>query len=206
MAQPIGLDLIAPERFAPVLARLALLALGLGAGTGLLLAVIVAWPVAVVSGVVLGAPTALYALAVARRRLWLTATVLHARTLWRHRRLDLAQASGAEMLVYPGRLSRVAVRVTVGGDAQIVPVALYTDAGSGREMHLLGLRRLADALAAAPLPTALAVSGVLVAQIQAEIADADLEHRPLYRATRSVRARYSVQPVVLAAAEIAALG
>ncbi len=137
--------------------------------------------------------------------MWLVGTVIEARTLLGRRRLDVAVASGVEILVYPGRLSRVALRVTAGGRMQTVPLAMYTDAGSGREMHILGLRKLADALSRAELAAALALSGLLVEQLRAEARDAGLEQRPLYRAVQLVRVRDIVQPVQLSDSDIAGL-
>ncbi|MCM6774704.1 hypothetical protein NDR87_12775 [Nocardia sp. CDC159] len=205
MAQPVGLDLIAPELFAPMLRRLTLVAVGVGVVAALVLALVVSWPLAILAGLALGAPTALYAMAVRRRRMWLVGNELRARTLFGSRRLDVAAATGVEVLVYPGRLSRIVVRITAGRDSQIVPLAMYTDSGSGRELHILGLRTLADALARSELAAALAVSAVLIAQLRAEARDAPLEQRPLYRAVRLVRARDIVQPIVLADSDIAAL-
>ncbi|MBL1076698.1 hypothetical protein JK358_20060 [Nocardia sp. 2] len=204
-ATPVGLDLIAPEMYAPALRRLSLAALGVGIGVGLLLALFVSWPIALCAGVVLGAPTALYAVAAQRRRMSLDGTVIHARNWSGEHTLDLAAATGVEVLVYPGRLSRVVLRVTTGPETRIVPLAMYTDGGSGREMHILGLRKLADALAACPLAAALAVSSMLVHQLRAEARDANAEERPLYRAARMVRAKDSVQPVVLSDQDIAEL-
>ncbi|WP_282783509.1 MULTISPECIES: hypothetical protein [unclassified Nocardia] len=201
----VGLDLIAPEMYAPALRRLALAALGVGIGVGLLSALFVSWPIALAVALVLGLPTALYALAAQRRRMSLAGTVIHAQT-WRGKHtLDIAAATGVEVLVYSGRLSRVVLRVTAAPDTRIIPLAMYTDAGGGRELHLLGLRRLADALAACPLAAALAVSGVLVHQLRAEARDAVAEERPLYRAARMVRDRDAVQPVVLSDRDIAEL-
>ncbi|QIS20835.1 hypothetical protein [Nocardia terpenica] len=204
--QPVGLDLIAPEVYAPMLRRLTLGAVAVGIVAGLLLALLVSWPVAVVAGIALGAPTALYALSVQRRRMWLAGTVIRARTLTGRHELDVADATGAEILVYPNRLSRVVLRVTAGRGIRLVPLAMYTDSGSGRELHVLGLRKLADALAASKLAAALAVSDLLVAQLRAEARDAVLEERPLYRAVQLVRAQDIVQPVVLGDADIAGLG
>jgi hypothetical protein len=204
--QPVGLDLIAPERYAPMLRRLTLLAVGVGVVAALLLALVVSWPVAVLSGVVLGAPTAVYAVALRRRRMWLAGSVIRARTLFGQRRLDISVATGVEILVYPGRLSRIVLRITAGRSTQIVPLAMYTDVGSGRELHILALRSLADALATSELAAALAVSGMLVGQLRAEARDAVLEERPLYRAVRLVRAKDAVQPVVLGDRDIADLG
>ncbi|NKY86983.1 hypothetical protein [Nocardia veterana] len=203
--QPVGLDLIAPELYAPMLRRLALGAVGVGVVVGLVVGWVAGWPVGVLVGGVIGAPTAIYALVVRRRRMWLAGTVLEARTALGRRRLDIADASGVEVLVYPGRLSRIVVRITAGGRAQTVPLAMYTDAGSGRELHILGLRSLADALSAAELAAALALSGLLVGQLRAEARDAGLADRPLYRAVQLVRARDIVQPVRLSDSDIAAL-
>lgn len=201
----VGLDLIAPELLAPSLRRLALSAIGIGVGVGLLLALMVTWPLAVATGVVLGAPTALYAITVQRRRIRLSGTVIRARTWMGERRLDLAQAVGVEILVRPGRLSRIVLRATAGRDIRIVPLAMYTDSGDGRELHILGLRKLADALANCPLAAALAVSEILVLQSRAEARDAVAEERPLYRAVRMVRDRDEVSAVVLTDADIAQL-
>ncbi|MFI6866440.1 hypothetical protein [Nocardia sp. NPDC050406] len=202
---PVGLDLIAPEMYAPALRRLALAAMGVGIGVGLLLALLVNWPVAVAAALVLGAPTALYAVAAQRRRMSLVGTVLHAHTWSGEHRLDIADATGVELLVYPGRLSRVVLRVTTVPDVRVIPLAMYTDSGSGRELHILGLRRLADALAQCQLAAALAVSSLLVQQLRAEARDAMAEERPLYRAARMVRDRDAVQPVVLSDRDIAEL-
>lgn len=204
--QPVGLDLIAPEVYAPMLRRLTLSAAVVGLIVAILLALVVRWPVAVLAGVVLVAPPAMYAASVHRRRIWLVGTVIEARTLVGRRRVDIADATGLEILVFPGRLSRIVLRVTAGRGRQVVPLAMYTDAGSGRELHILGLRKLADALAACPLAAALAVSGVLVGQLRAEARDAGLEERPLYRAVHLVRAKDIVQPVALTDADIATLG
>ncbi|MBF6332089.1 hypothetical protein [Nocardia transvalensis] len=201
----VGLDLIAPEMYAPMLRRLTVGAIGVGIVVALLLALVVSWPIAVLAGVALGAPTAVYALAVQRRRMWLVGSIIQARTLFGGRRLDIADATGVEVLVYPGRLSRVVLRITAGRGIQIVPLAMYTDAGSGRELHILGLRKLADALATSKLAAALAVSTVLVGQLRAEARDAVLDERPLYRAVQLVRAQDIVQPVVLSDRDIATL-
>ncbi len=204
-SQRVGLDLIAPEMYAPTLRRLALIAVVAGVGIGVLIGVVVSWSAGVVAGCVLGLPTASYALAVRRRRMWLAGTVIEARTLLGHRQLDIAGASGVEMLVFPGRLSRIALRVTVGDRTQTVPLAMYTDAGSGREMHILGLRKLADALSVVELAAAVAVSGLLIGQLRAEARDAGLGERPLYRAVQLVRARDIAQPVLLSDSDIADL-
>lgn len=204
--QRVGLDLIAPEVYAPMLRRFTLLTCGVGVVVAAVLALLGNWVIAVVAGVLLVAPAAVYALSVRRRRIWLAGTVVEARTLTGMRRVDIAGATGVEILVYPGRLNRIVLRITAGRGRQVIPLAMYTDAGGGRELHILGLRKLADALAASHLATALGVSSMLVGQLRAEARDAGLEERPLYRAVRLVRVKDVVQPVALSDAEIAALG
>ncbi|WP_454196795.1 hypothetical protein [Nocardia sp. Marseille-Q1738] len=203
---PVGLDLVAPELYAPMLRRLALAASGIGIGAALLAATVVSWPIAVAIGVVVGAPTVLYAIALRRRRMWLSGTIIHARRLFGERQVEMSSATGVEVLVFPARLSRIVLRVTAGEVSQVIPLAMYTDAGSGRELHLLGLRRLADALAASRLAAAVAVSAMLVHQLRAEARDAGLEERPLYRAVQLARAKDVVSPIVLTDTEVAALG
>ncbi|MFI6043505.1 hypothetical protein ACIA8C_17870 [Nocardia sp. NPDC051321] len=202
---PIGLDLVAPEMYAPMLRRLALAAAGIGIGSALLAATVVSWPVAVAIGLVVGAPTVGYAVAVRRRRMWMAGTMIHARRLFGERQVEVSAATGVEVLIFPARLSRIVLRVTAGEISQIVPLAMYTDAGSGREMHLLGLRRLADALATSQLAAAVAVSALLVHQLRAEARDAGLPERPLYRAVQMARTKDAVSPVVLTDREVAAL-
>ncbi len=97
------------------------------------------------------------------------------------------------------------LRLTAGPDRQLVPLAMYTDAGSGRELHILGLRRLADALSRSELAAGLAVADLLVHQLRAEARDAPLPDRPLYRAVTAARAKDYVAAIVLTDQEIAAL-
>ncbi|MGW5451260.1 hypothetical protein [Nocardia sp. NPDC003979] len=203
--EPIGIDLVAPEVFAPMLRKLSLGAFAVGVVVMLVTSIWLSWAYAVLLGLIVAVPTLAYAMAFKRRRMWLDGTVIHAHRLVGARRIDLAEASGAQLLVFPGRLSRIVLRVTAGEDTQLVPLAMYTDSGSGRELHLLGLRKLADALASAPLAAAVAISEVLVAQLRAEARDAGLDERPLYRGVRLVRAQDAVSPVVLTDSQVAEL-
>ncbi|MGW4631346.1 hypothetical protein [Nocardia sp. NPDC004415] len=204
-AEPVGIDLVAPEVFAPMLRRLALGALGFGAVVALVSAIWLDWPYAIVLGLVVSVPTLGYVVAFGRRRMWLNGTEIRARRLLGEHRIDLADATGVHLLVFPGRLSRIVLKVTVGAETQLVPLAMYTDAGSGRELHLLGLRKLADALSASELAAAVSVSAVLVEQLRAEARDAGLGERPLYRGVQLVRAKDAVSPVVLTDTEVAQL-
>ncbi|WP_328397141.1 hypothetical protein [Nocardia sp. NBC_00416] len=203
--QRIGLDLVAPEAFAPVLRRLAFVAIGLALVVGLITGILFGPIAGLVAALVVAVPAVGYAGAVRRRRLWLRGSAVQARTLLRTRTLEVPAVTGVELLVYPGRLSRLALRLTAGPDRQVVPLAMYTDAGSGRELHLLGLRRLADALAGSELPAALAVADLLVRQLRAEARDAALPERPLYRAVGLARSKDYVAPIVLTDQEIATL-
>jgi len=202
----IGLDLVAPEVYAPMLRKLVLAATGVGVGAALLAATALSWPTAVAIGAIVGVPTIAYALAIRRRRIWMAGTTIHVQRVFGERRVELSETTGAELLVYPSRLSRIVLRVTAGPETQIIPLAMYTDSGSGRELHLLGLRTLADALATSRLAAAVAVSDVLVHQLRAEARDAALGDRPLYKAVRLARANDTVSPVVLTDTEVAELG
>lgn len=203
--QPIGLDLVAPEMLAPVMRRFALIAGVVSIGIGVVIGFFFGPLPGLVTALVLAVPAVGQFLAPRRRRLWLTGNTLYARRLWRTRRLEVPATTGIELLIYPGRISRVVLRLTAGPDRQVVPLALYTDAGSGRELHILGLRRLADALSHSELAAGVAVADLLVHQLRAEARDAGLGERPLYRAVTSVRAKDYVAPIVLTDAEIAAL-
>ncbi|WP_280300804.1 hypothetical protein [Nocardia neocaledoniensis] len=204
-AAPVGIDLVAPEVFAPMLRRLALGALAVGIAVTLVSAIWLSWPYAIVLGLVVAVPTIGYVVAFRRRRMWLSGTVIRAHRLFGERRVDLADATGVHLLVFPGRLSRIVLKVTAGSEIQLIPLAMYTDAGSGRELHLLGLRSLADALAASELAAAVSISDVLVQQLRAEARDAALGERPLYRGVRLVRDKDAVATVVLTDAEVASL-
>lgn len=203
--QRIGLDLVAPELYGPVLWRLVLVAVALALGIGVLAGLLFGPPAGLVAALVVAVPAVGYVVAVRRRRLSLHGTVVDARTLLGTRSLDIAAVTGVELLVYPGRLSRLVLRLTAGPDRQVVPLAMYTDTGSGRELHLLGLRRLADALVRSELPAALSVADLLVHQLRAEARDAPLPQRPLYRAVTLTRAKDYVAPIVLTDQEIATL-
>lgn len=203
--QPIGLDLVAPEMYAPALRRLALAALVLAVVIGVVVALLFGPVAGLVAGLVVAVPPVGQMFLAPRRRLLLRGSTVEARRLLRTRRLDVTALTGIELLVTPARVSRVALRLTAGPDRRLVPLALYTDSGSGRELHLLGLRRLADALMRSELPSALLVADVLVHQLRAEARDAGPAERPLYRAVLAARAKDYVGTVGLSDPEITSL-
>ena len=118
--------------------------------------------------------------------------------------VDLASAVSAELQVRAARVSQVILRVGDGRTGLGVGLALYTDTG-GRELEVLALRRLADALSASELAAAAAVSSLLVEQLRAEARGAGLEERPLYAAVRLVRDAGRGPLSTLSDAEVAGL-
>ena len=204
-AQRIGLDLVAPEVYAGALRRMVWIAVGFGVLVAVVVGVLLDLGTGLVAGLVIAVPVVIYALAVRRRRLWLRGTTIQARTLFGTRLLDTREVVGAEILVYPGRLSRISLRLTTNARRQVVPLAMYTDAGSGRELHILGIRRLADALTHTGSAAALAVADMLVHQLRAEARDAGLDERPLYRAVTVARSKQPMTPVVLSDSEVTTL-
>ncbi len=103
------------------------------------------------------------------------------------------------------RVSQVIVRVNDGSHGLImVPIALYSGEG-GRELDILALRKLADAVASSELASAAAISSVLVEQLRAEARGAGLGERPLYRAVELARAAGRVPQTTLTDHEVASL-
>ncbi|CAM2752630.1 hypothetical protein [Skermania piniformis] len=204
-AGPIPLDLVDPAIYAPKLRRVAVLAALVGVAVAGLAALFLSWPVAVLIGLVVGGPTAGYAVVVARRRIWLSGTEVHARQFLRTRRIDLARLDRAELITHPGRIGRVLLSIGAGQRGQIVPLAMYTDEGAGRELDVRALRGLADGLAHSELAAGAAVSSVLLRQLQAEARDAPLGERPLFRAFRMLRDNPEAGHLTLTDSEVAAL-
>ncbi len=199
-----ALDLIPAELLAPRMRRVALVSVLIGVVAAGVVALFASLPVAVAVGVVVGAPTAVSALLATRRRIWLDGTVLHASNGLRRRRLDVAQAVTVEFTVRSARVNQVVLRVGDGRVVQSVPLALYT-ADGGRELEVLGLRKLADALSSSELVPAVAAASVLIGQLRAEARGAGLEERPLYRAVVLVRDAGRVPQTTLTDGEVAAL-
>ncbi|TSD94656.1 hypothetical protein FOS14_20335 [Skermania sp. ID1734] len=200
----LTIDLVPTQLVAPRLRRIAAIAVVVGVVVALLAGAATTWPVGIVAGAVVGGPTAVAALLSMRRRTWLTGTVVRSRRLLRTRHVDLAAAQTAELTVRSGRISQISLKIGDGNRSAAVPLALYTDTG-GRELEVLGLRRLADGLAAGELVAAAALSSVLVEQLRAEARGAGIDERPLYRAVRLVRDSGRASFTTLSDAEVAAL-
>lgn len=117
-----------------------------------------------------------------RRRIWLEGTKLLVRT-WRVRPIDLVTASRLDIVVSDFRSVRtVSLLVNAGhrGRAVKLDIAVFTGTG-GRELGILALRRLADALLNNTDANGLVFSELLVAELKAEARGDAMADRPLYR-------------------------
>ncbi|MFB9902954.1 hypothetical protein [Allokutzneria oryzae] len=175
----VPLDLIAPavlrRRAVVVAVGGTVLALLVGALAGLLTD-----PTAgTVLFVVIGVPPWLLSFAESRRRTWLAGTEIGVRAL-STTKVDLTQLTDLGVLVSQVRgIRTVGLLVTCGRSTVTVPLAAYAERGI-RELDLLALRKLADALIATGQPSALVFSELLVAQLRAEARGAGLDERPLF--------------------------
>ena len=115
-----------------------------------------------------------------RRQLWLEGTRVVAKTIGM-KVVDLKHAERIELVVTDVRGTRT-IGLLVGGGRQTIsaPLAIYSGTG-GRELGILMLRRLADALVASENTSGLVFSELLVAQLRAEAKGEAAAERPLYR-------------------------
>ncbi|HEV7976190.1 hypothetical protein [Amycolatopsis sp.] len=137
---------------------------------GLVVAVVVALPLLYVVGFNV------------RRRLWLEGTTVVVRT-WRTRRIDLVTASRVDLLVTDVRGTRtVGLLLNAGqrGKAVKIDLAVYSGTG-GRELGVLQLRRLANAIMNNVEANGLVFAELLVAQLKSEARGDGAADRPLYR-------------------------
>lgn len=133
-------------------------------------------------GAVVGLPLLVLAFAEARRRSWLCDGVVSVRAFGT-RSVDVRRAARIELLITEMRGSR-AVGVLVSGPPkqQTINIAVATYHGqAGRELDILALRRLADALAGGSDTDSLVFAELLVAQLKAEARGEPAGARPLYR-------------------------
>ncbi|MFE0026991.1 hypothetical protein [Amycolatopsis sp. NPDC059021] len=117
-----------------------------------------------------------------RRRIWLEGTVLLVRT-WGIRRVDLVTAERLDLVISDVRGTRtVSLLVNAGQRRKVakVDLALFSGAG-GRELGVLQLRRLANALMNNTEANGLVFSELLVAELKAEARGDAVADRPLYR-------------------------
>ncbi|BCN48833.1 hypothetical protein RE9416_21340 [Prescottella equi] len=202
--EEFSLDLVPAAMLAPRMRKVALVAVVIGVVVGGVVAIFAAPLVALAVGAVIALPTAISALLATRRRIWLSGTTIHASNGLIERRVDVARAVSVEFVVRAVRISQVAVRIGDGRVVRTVPLALYT-ADGGRELDVLGLRKLADALSASELAPAAGAASLLIDQLRAEARGAGLEERPLYRAVVLVRDAGRVPQTTLTDEEVAGL-
>ncbi|WP_033260832.1 hypothetical protein [Amycolatopsis vancoresmycina] len=141
-----------------------------GTVTGLVVAVVIALPL-------------LYVMAVSiRRRVWLEGSALLVRT-WGLRRVDLVTATRLDLVVGDVRGSRtVSLLVNAGQRGKVAKVDLAVFSGTGgRELGILQLRKLANALMNNTEANGLVFGELLVAELKAEARGAGVAERPLYR-------------------------
>lgn len=155
-------------------------ALLLGAAVGGIVGLVAGRTTGLVVAAAVAAAFALLAWSAARRRVWLEGTSVSARTIGT-KTVDLRAADRIELMVTDVRGVRtIGLLVGRGGSTINVSLAVYSGTG-GRELGILALRRLADALAAGAHSAGLVFSQLLVAQLRAEARGEPAPERPLYR-------------------------
>jgi len=113
--------------------------------------------------------------------MWLEGTTVVVRT-WGSRRVDLATASRIDLLLTDVRGMRTVSFLVTGAQRSAVKIDLAVYAGTGgRELGILPLRRLADAMVNNMDAGGLVFSQLLVAQLRAEARGDAAADRPLYR-------------------------
>lgn len=182
--EPVSLDLLPGS----VLRRRALVvsavAVVVGAAVGGVVGLIGGRLAGLVAAVVVALPLLVLAFAEARRRNWLRDGVVSVRSFGT-RSVDLRRARNVELLITDVRGTR-AVGLLVSGPpkGRTVNVAVATyGGGGGRELGIVALRRLADALAGGDDPRGLVYAELLVAQLRAEAREEGTVARPLFRIT-----------------------
>jgi hypothetical protein len=128
-----------------------------------------------------------------RRRVWLEDGVVLVR-VWRTRRVDIAQAERIDLLVTDVRGMRtisLLFNARRRGRTAKVDLAVYAGTG-GRELGVLALRRLANALMNNIEANGMIFSELLVAQLRSEAKGEAAPDRPLYRLAASApQGRYT---------------
>ncbi|MGH3519559.1 MAG: hypothetical protein ACRDQ7_19500 [Haloechinothrix sp.] len=131
---------------------------------------------------VIGLPLLYVMLFNLRRRIWLEGNDLVVRT-WGIRRIDLVAAERLDLLITEVRGTRtVALMINAGQRGKAVKVDLATYAGTGgRELDILALRKLANAVMSNVEANGMVFAELLVAQLRSEARGDGLEGRPLHR-------------------------
>ncbi|WP_197321235.1 hypothetical protein [Saccharomonospora sp. NB11] len=178
------------------LVAVAMLAAAFGGVTGLIAGQVPALVVAAVIAV----PLLLLVVSGARRRMWLEGTTVTVRT-WGTRRVDLTTASRLDLLITDVRGTRTVSLLVTGGQRAAVKIDLAAYAGTGgRELGILPLRQIADAVVNNLDAGGLVFSQLLVAQLRSEARGDAAADRPLYRLASAAPSgklaqRFSMQAV-----------
>ena len=154
---PVSLDLVPTDVVAPRLKKIALGAIVLGIIVAAAAAIFLPLAVALLLGAVVAAPVAVSAWVGLRRRIWLADNVVHVRGGLRTKRLNVPGVVTAEIGVRTARIDQVSLRLNDGNTRVTIALALYTE-GGGRELPILALRGLADALWTSELVPAAAIA------------------------------------------------
>jgi hypothetical protein len=182
MAERVELDLL-PASIVRRRARgVMLMALVLAAAAGGVVGLFGGRVPGLIAAGVIGLPLLLLALGEARRRTWLENSVVTVRALG-SRRVDITRAQRRDLMVSDVRAQRTVSLLLSAqrGPTVTVPLAIYTPAG-GVELGILGLRRLADALAVVNDTAdqeARMLSTLLIAQLRSEARGDSPVERPL---------------------------
>lgn len=135
-----------------------------------------------VGSAAVGIPLLLLAYGESRKTSWLTGSEVSVRALGT-RVVDLRTADRLDVVITDVRGMRTVGLLVAGppkGKAVTISLAMYAGTG-GRELGVLALRRIADALASVGSTHALVLSELVVAQLRAEARGDGAAARPLYR-------------------------
>lgn len=134
-----------------------------------------------VAALIVAAPMVYIVVWANRRRTWLDGHEIVVRT-WGERRIDLVTAKRIDLLITEVRFTRTIGLLVSPHDGGSVKINLAEYAGTEkRELDVLKLRKLADAVADNIDANGMVFSELLVAQLRAEARGDHAEARPLYR-------------------------
>lgn len=135
-----------------------------------------------ITAAIVAVPLLLLAASEGRKTSWLKGTEVSVRAFGT-RVVDLSEADSMDVLVTDTRGMRTVSLLVSGppkGKTVSIALAMYAGTG-GRELGVLALRRLADALASTTDTRALVLSELVVAQLRSEARGDGAADRPLYR-------------------------
>lgn len=157
-----------------------------------------------IAAAVVGLPLLLIVTYSVRRRIWLDGGDLVVRT-WGTRRIRVAEAKRVDVVITQVRGARTVGLLIGGGKGAAVKVDLAVYQGSGphaggRELGILPLRRLANALMNNTEANGMVFAELLVAQLRSEAKGDPVDERPLCRLATAapgdkLAQRYSMQAV-----------